>query len=119
MARLVALFALGLGSLLACGCYGDVESFVIAKAKQDCKRERYCFRASFVNNHDDDMSECRDDQEDFYFDAVDVAEAVGWEYDPDAGAECVQVSRQLRRDCSHDADEEIGDACREVIEDGF
>jgi hypothetical protein len=98
------------------GCYNDVDSFVQAKAKQDCKRMRECFRSRFEDNHRGEMGECRADLEEAYFDAVEVAEAVGLEYDPDGGKECIAVSRDLRNDCSDQASADITEACDDLAD---
>lgn len=109
----------GLAALLSSGCYSDVESFATAKAKQDCKRIQECNRSRFVDDFNDDMSRCREDIEDLILDAADIAEAIGWDYDADSGRECVKASRQLRKDCSDDASEEIADVCAEALSEGF
>jgi hypothetical protein len=98
------------------GCYDDVDSFVVAKAKQDCKRMRQCHRATFEDNHRGDMGECRSDLEKVYFDLADIAEALGWEYDPDGGKECISVSRKLRNDCSDGATADIAEACDDLAD---
>lgn len=103
-------------SLPLSGCYNDVDSFVVAKAKQDCKRMRECNRTQFEDNHHGDMGECRSELEDLYFDAVELAETLGLEYDPDAGKECIAVSRDLRNDCSDGASADIAEACDDLAD---
>ena len=115
-ALLVALPLLASLGLPLTGCYNDLDSFVVAKAKQDCRRMRECDRAAFDDNHRGEMGECRSDLEDLYFDAADVAEALGWEYDPDGGKECIQVSRKLHNDCSDEADADIAEACDDLAD---
>jgi len=107
-----------LASLSLSGCYNDVESFVEASAKLDCKRMRECNNSAFVNNHRGEMAECRSDLEDAYFDAVDLLEGLGWEYDPDGGKECISAKRSLRNDCSNDASQEIAESCNDVADWG-
>ena len=114
-ALLGATLLLG-ASLSLTGCYGDVESFVQAKAKQDCKRMRECNPDAFENNHRGEMGECREDLEAAYFQAVEIAEALGLEYDPDGGQECIAVSRDLRKDCSAEATVDIGEACDDLAD---
>src|SRR5690606_42150732 len=63
--------------------------------------------SAFDNNLRGEMAECRSDLEDAYFDAVDLLEGLGWEYDPDGGKECISAKRSLRNDCSNDASQEI------------
>lgn len=105
-----------LTSLSLSGCYNDVESFVVAKAKQDCRRMRECFTDQFEDNHRGDMGECRDDLEDAYFRLVDIAEAAGLEYDPDGGKECIAISRDLHNDCSSSATADIAEACDDLAD---
>jgi len=101
------------------GCYGDVESYVPASAKQHCKRLRECDRGTFDDRYGGDLRECRDEVEQDLFDAADLLEDIGWEYDPDAGKACIEVQRDLRNDCSTDADADIAAVCDDVLWDGF
>jgi hypothetical protein len=103
-------------SLSLSGCYNDVDSFVVAKAKQDCRRMRECNPDQFEDNHRGDMGECRDDLEDAYFNLVETAENVGLEYDPDGGKECIAVSRDLHNDCSDRATLDIAEACDDLAD---
>lgn len=106
-------------SLPAAGCYSDVESFAFASAKQYCRRLEECNRGAFVDRYDGDMDRCRDDAEGNLLDEADRLELIGWEYDPDAGRECVQAQRDLRKDCSNEADQDIARVCDDVLWDGF
>jgi hypothetical protein len=115
----LATACLVLASVALAGCYGDVESFAHASAKQSCKRLRECDRSHFESEYRGDMGYCRDDVESDVLAAADSLEALGWEYDQDAGQACIETQRDLRNDCSSDASDAIADACNDVVSEGF
>ncbi len=119
MNRRAAALLTGLSFLLLPGCYADVESFAVASAKQECKRLKKCNLTAFIERHDEDMGQCRSDLEERNLNTADTLELGGWEYDQDAGQECVSVQRELRSDCSNDATEDINRACDDLFWDGF
>ncbi len=98
------------------GCYGDKESFAKAAAKQSCKRLAECNRSVFDNQYKGDMDRCSDDVRTDLLDGFDALEALGCDYDPDQGRECIKVAKQLNNECSTDSDQDIGDACEEVFD---
>lgn len=102
--------------LLLSGCYSDVDSFVVAKAKQDCKRFANCNASLFADLYDDDLNECRASTEDLLQTGIDIAEAFGQEYDPKQGRSCVSATRAARNDCSSGGDDDVFDACDRVLD---
>ena len=106
---LTTTFALLLG-----GCYGDVDSFIVAKAKQDCKRLASCNASFFEDAYDGDLNECRATQEDIVEGVYDFVNLFG-DYDPDEGRKCVSATRSARNDCSDAGDDEVQDACDRVV----
>ena len=101
-------------ALLLSGCYGDAESFIVAKAKQDCKRLASCNASFFEDAYDGDMNECRAAQEDIVEAAYDLLNIFG-DYDPEEGRKCVSATRANRNDCSDAGDDEISDSCDRVV----
>lgn len=106
-------------ALPAAGCYSDLDGYVRAAAKQSCKRQKRCSRRAFDEQHNGDMGRCRDDAEEGLYDAADLLEAGGWEYDQDSGQKCIAAYREFRYDCSADADRDIADDCADVVSHGF
>ncbi len=101
--------------LLLSGCYSDVDSFVVAKAKQDCKRLASCNASFFSDLYDDDLDECRSNTEDNLQTGFDILEVFGREYDPKQGRTCVSATRHARNDCSAGGDDDVFDACDRVF----
>ncbi|MCA9649150.1 MAG: hypothetical protein H6712_02340 [Myxococcales bacterium] len=110
IASLVVLYA---------GCYADTDAFVPAEAKQFCKRLERCNEGQFQDRYDGDRGRCRSSREDDLFQIEDALIAGGWEYDQDAGQDCIAAYKDNRSDCSSDADREISDACADVLWDGL
>ncbi len=102
--------------LLLSGCYSDVDSFVVAKAKQDCKRLASCNASFFSDVYDDDLDKCRATEEDALQTGIDILEAFGREYDPEQGRTCVSATRAARNDCSSGGDDDVFDACDRVLD---
>lgn len=113
LAVLLAALPAALG-LLCTSCYGDPDSFIVAKAKYDCIRLAECNRSFFEDAYNGDMAECRQEVEDGLDSARDLLEALNQDYDQDEGQECISVSRSLKHDCSNNADDDIADACDRV-----
>ena len=111
--RARVLAALTLVVSVFAGCYGDSDSFIVAKAKQDCVRLAECNRSFFEDAYDGDMARCQEQQEELQDAFRDLAEVLA-DYDPEEGKKCVSVSRSLRKDCSNAADDDIADACDRV-----
>jgi len=101
--------------LLLSGCYSDVDSFIVAKAKQDCKRLASCNASFFSDAYDDDLDKCREDGEDLLQAIYDIGDAFGGEYDPEQGRTCVSATRKARNDCSAGGDDDVRDACDRVV----
>jgi len=100
--------------LLLSGCYGDADAFIVAKAKQDCKRLASCNASFFEDVYDGDMDKCRETQEDIIEVAYNLLDRIG-DYDPEEGRECVSATRAARNDCSDGGDDEVQDACDRVV----
>lgn len=111
--------AVVLCAALLAGCYADTDAYVPAEAKQFCKRLKRCDEGHFQDRYGGDMGRCRDAREDDLFQLEEALELTDWEYDQEAGQECIATYKDVRRDCSDDADREIGDACGEVLWEGF
>ncbi len=100
--------------LLLSGCYNEPDSFIVAKAKQDCKRLASCNASFFSDAYDDDMNECRAAQEDIVEAFYEFSELFG-EYDPEEARKCVSATRAARNDCSDAGDDDVADACDRVV----
>lgn len=114
--RLALLVSL---AVLHAGCYADTDAYVPAEARQFCKRLKRCDAGAFADRYDEDMGRCRSSREDDLFQLEDLLRQTGWEYDQDAGQDCIAAYKDLRRDCSDDADLDIIAACEDVLFDGF
>lgn len=113
------MLGLMLGStMVATGCYGNVDAFIEKKAKLDCKRVEECDRSTFENAYNGDQDRCRSDTETLLHGLNDIFDAAGCEYDPDEGRLCIKTSRQLKKTCGSDADQDIVDDCEEVLRCG-
>lgn len=107
-----SLIALPLLSALALpGCYGNPESFAKKAAKLYCERYEVCYRANFDDQYDGDVAECRDDVFDHVTDYDELQSDNGCEYDRDRGQRCIKTMRDIRDDCSDNADERFYEDC--------
>jgi hypothetical protein len=115
-ALLASLPLLASLSLPLTGCYGDEEAFAKTTAKHSCKRLRECDKSQFDDMYGGDLQRCRDEQYTDFLDAADIAADFNCEYDSDQGQACGSTVRELKTDCSDDADRDIVDACEEVFD---
>lgn len=94
-------------SLLAAGCtYEDVDRFIPAVAKQECKRQKRCNGLTRTNG----VKYCRNSLENLLY---TLAELSRWEYDEQAGRACIETFREHRGDCSEQADRIIKATCEQ------